>query len=109
MSGYNLKNIVLFCLKIFILPLQIHLIVLQHYAAFHLGLHCLQKYPLGVSRIQRCLYTWVLKVIKSAAKRGWCFVIWLPVCVVEEVVKMIRNDSASKRVFVKRRERVVRY
>ena len=26
---------------------------MQHYAAFHLGLHCLQKYSLGVSGIQR--------------------------------------------------------
>ena len=26
---------------------------MHHYAAFHLGLHCLPKYPLGVSSIQR--------------------------------------------------------
>ena len=26
---------------------------MQHYAAFHLGLHCLQKSHLGVCRIQR--------------------------------------------------------
>ena len=26
---------------------------MQHYAAFHLGLHCVQKYRLGVFRIQR--------------------------------------------------------
>ena len=26
---------------------------MQHHAAFHLGLHCFQKYLLGVSRIQR--------------------------------------------------------
>ena len=26
---------------------------MQHYAAFHLDLHCFPKYPLGVSSIQR--------------------------------------------------------
>ena len=30
---------------------------MQHYAAFDLGLHCLEKYAcLGVTRIQRALY-----------------------------------------------------
>ena len=46
-SGYNFlkKNIVFFCLKIFftftnsVVPDE-----MQHYAAFHLVLHCLQKY-----------------------------------------------------------------
>ena len=45
MSGYTIKTIVLFCLKIFFTftncvdPDEI-----QHYAAFHLGLRCLQRY-----------------------------------------------------------------
>ena len=26
---------------------------MQHYAAFHLGLHCLPRYPFRVSRIQK--------------------------------------------------------
>ena len=44
-SGYSLKKIVFFCLKIFFTftnsadPDE-----MQHYAAFHLGLHCLQNY-----------------------------------------------------------------
>ena len=28
---------------------------MQHYAAFHLGLHCLQEYCFGVSGIQRVI------------------------------------------------------
>ena len=48
-SGYNLKekNIVLFCLKIFFtFTNSVDPDEMQHYAAFHLGLHCLQKYSL---------------------------------------------------------------
>ena len=38
-----------------------------HYAAFHLGLHCLQKYSFRVSRIQRvkgdlCAYRITIKI-----------------------------------------------
>ena len=45
-SGYDFqKNIVFFCLKVFF---SFNNIVdhdeMPHYAAFHLGLHCLQKY-----------------------------------------------------------------
>ena len=55
MSGNNFqKNIALFCLMIFfILTNSVDPDEMQHhYAAFHLGLHCLQKYLLGVSQIQ---------------------------------------------------------
>ena len=47
-SGYNIpKNIVFFCLKIFFtLSNSVDPDEMQHYAAFHLGLHCLQKYSL---------------------------------------------------------------
>ena len=39
------KNIVFFCLKIFItFTNSVDPDEMQHYAAFHLGLHCLQKY-----------------------------------------------------------------
>ena len=45
-SGYNSKkNIVFFCLKIFFtFTNSVDPEEMQHYAAFHLGLHCLQKY-----------------------------------------------------------------
>ena len=38
---------------------------IQHYAAFHLSLHCLQKYPFRVSRIQKVnvyIFVWSFKV-----------------------------------------------
>ena len=46
MSGYNFKNnTVLFCLKIlFTFTNSVDPDEMQHEAAFHLGLHCLQKY-----------------------------------------------------------------
>ena len=47
MSDYNFqnKNIVFFCLKIFFtFTNSVDPDEMQHYAAFHLGLHCLQKY-----------------------------------------------------------------
>ena len=51
-SGYNDKNTLFFCLKIFFtfkkLKTQVDPEEMQHYAAFNLGLHCL-----GVSHIQR--------------------------------------------------------
>ena len=44
-SGYNFKNIVLFCLMIFFtFTNSVDPDEMQHYAAFQLGLHCLQKY-----------------------------------------------------------------
>ena len=45
-SGYNFqKNIVFFCVKIFFtFTNSVDPDEMQHYAAFHLGLHCLQKY-----------------------------------------------------------------
>ena len=50
----NLKNVLLFCLKIFItFTNSVDPDEMQHYAAFHLGLHCLQNTSLEVSRIQR--------------------------------------------------------
>ena len=40
-----MKNIVLFCLKILLtFTNSVDLDEMQHYAAFHLGLHCLQRY-----------------------------------------------------------------
>ena len=54
MSGYNFKKIVFFCLKIFFtVTNSVDPDEMQHYAAFHLGLHCLQSTHLGVSQIQR--------------------------------------------------------
>ena len=46
MLGYNFqKDIVFFCLKIiFTFTNSVGPDEMQHYAAFHLGLHCLQKY-----------------------------------------------------------------
>ena len=46
MHIYNFqKNIVFFCLKIiFNFTNSVDPGEMQHYAAFHLGLHCLQKY-----------------------------------------------------------------
>ena len=55
-SGYNFqKNIVFFCLKIFFtFSKSVDPDEMQHFAAFHLGLHCLQKYSFrGFGRIQR--------------------------------------------------------
>ena len=48
-SGYNLKkNIVLFCLKIVsTFTNNLDPDEIQHYAAFHLGIHCLQKYKVS--------------------------------------------------------------
>ena len=45
-SGYSFKKyIVIYCLKIFIrFTKSVDLNEMQHHAAFHLGLHCLQKY-----------------------------------------------------------------
>ena len=41
------KNIVFFCLKIFLTFTNcVDPDEMQHYAAFHLALHCLPKYPL---------------------------------------------------------------
>ena len=53
--GYNLnQNIAFFCLKIFFtFTTSVDTDEMQHYAAFHLGLQCLQKYSFRVSRIQR--------------------------------------------------------
>ena len=43
--GYNYKNVIFFCLKIFFtFTNSVDPDEMQHYAAFHLGLHCLQKY-----------------------------------------------------------------
>ena len=53
-SGYNLKKIVLFCLKIFFtFTNSVDPDEMQHYAAFHMGLHCLQKYLFRVSQMQK--------------------------------------------------------
>ena len=45
-SGYHFQKILyFFCLKIiFTLTNSVDPDEMQHYAAFHLGLHCLQKY-----------------------------------------------------------------
>ena len=45
-AGYNFqKYIVLYCLKIFFtFANSVEPVEMQHYAAFQLGLHCLQKY-----------------------------------------------------------------
>ena len=48
MSGYNKKNIVFFCLNIFFTFLYSVDPDEMHYAAFHLGLHYLQKYSFRV-------------------------------------------------------------
>ena len=46
-SGYNFqKNVVFFCLKIFFtFTNSVDPDEMQHHAAFHLGLHCLPKFP----------------------------------------------------------------
>ena len=46
MSGYNFKKMIVFlCLKIvFSCTNSVDRDEMQHYAAFHLDLHCLQKY-----------------------------------------------------------------
>ena len=44
---------------------------MQHYAAFHLGLHCLPKYQLGVSSIQRDK---VLKLLSELSQTSMCLV-----------------------------------
>ena len=47
-SGYNLKKIVFICLKnFFTFTNSVDPNEMQHCAAFHLGLHCLQKYLLN--------------------------------------------------------------
>ena len=44
MSGHNLKKNVIFCLKFFFtFANSVDPDEMQHYAAFYLGLHCLQK------------------------------------------------------------------
>ena len=44
-SGYDLKNIAFFYLKIFFyLSNSVDPGKMQHFASFYLGLHCLQKY-----------------------------------------------------------------
>ena len=61
MSGYNLKTILFFCLKIFFTstnsvdPDEMH-----HYAAFNLGLNCFQTYLFrgsGIRRMGSCVIT----------------------------------------------------
>ena len=43
----NFLKCCIFCLKIFVTFTNcVDPDEMQHYAAFHLGLHCLQKYPL---------------------------------------------------------------
>ena len=50
----SFRCIVFFCLKIlFTFKNSVDPDEMQHYAAFHLGLHCLQKYRFEVSQIQR--------------------------------------------------------
>ena len=45
MSGNNFRKILFFRLKIFFtITNSVDPDEMQHYAAFHLGLHCLQKY-----------------------------------------------------------------
>ena len=55
MSGYYfLKKIAYFCLKIFFtFTNSVDPDEMQHYAAFHLGLHCFKRTHLVVSLIQR--------------------------------------------------------
>ena len=49
-----LRNIVFFCLKTFFtFTNSVDPDEIQHYAAFHQGLHFLQNYSFVVSRIQR--------------------------------------------------------
>ena len=44
-SGYDLKKYIIFCLKIFFTFINsVDPDEMQHDAAFHLGLHCLQQY-----------------------------------------------------------------
>ena len=66
-SGYKLKNKIAFlCLMIvYTCSNSVDPNEMQHHAAFHLGLHCLPKYPyLGVSWIQR------VKLTNSVQSRG---------------------------------------
>ena len=54
MSGYIFQTILYLCLKIFsILTTSVDPDEMQRFFAFHLCLHCLQKYSFRVSRIQR--------------------------------------------------------
>ena len=54
MSGYKKKYCILLSEALFIFTNSVDLDEMQHYAAFHLGLHCLQKLLFrGVSIIQR--------------------------------------------------------
>ena len=60
MSGYNFqKSTVFFCLKIcFTFANSVDPDEMQHNAAFHLGLHCLQKYSFrGFSNKSYCSQT----------------------------------------------------
>ena len=49
MSGYNLKKRNIYCIilseDLFTCTNSVDPDEMHHYAAFHLGLHCLQKYP----------------------------------------------------------------
>ena len=60
MSGYNFqKDIILFCLKIiFTFTNSVDPDEMQHDAASHLDLHCLQMYSFRGSRIQRVKADW---------------------------------------------------
>ena len=58
---------VIFCLKIFFILNSVDLDEMQHCAEFHLGLHCLQKYPFsGFSNTKglRSLHKWAFFVRK---------------------------------------------
>ena len=46
---------------------------MQYYAAFHLGLHCLQKYSFRVSRIQRVLLVLCIccRLKEDSLSRRW--------------------------------------
>ena len=56
MSGYIKKKCFLLSEDLFFLYYSVDLDEMQHYAAFHLGLHSLQSTLLVVSRIQRVKY-----------------------------------------------------
>ena len=61
MAGYNKRNIDLFLSKdFFTFTNSVDPDQMQHYAAFHLGLHCLQKYSFRGFRMQRVKKTEVL-------------------------------------------------
>ena len=54
-AGYNFqkKYCILLSEDLFTFTNSVDLDEMQYYAAFHLGLQCLQKYSLRVSQIQR--------------------------------------------------------